>query len=249
MDEKDFNIEENNQENEVLNEDTEEIKEEIIAEESSEENAEQAEISEGSANYSKKKKKKKEAVEKTSAQEFLEWVQAIVIAVVVAFVVKAFLFDIVLVDGPSMEPTLHTSDRMILWKLGYEPDYGDIVVLENATTGKPYIKRVIALEGDTVRIDYDTNSVYVSNGGIEIKLIEPYINVCSETDCLMRCNGDSMKPKGNIYEITVPKGEVFVMGDNRNHSVDSREIGTVKKKDVWGKAVLRFWPLNSIKTY
>ena len=230
-----MNNEENNKEKETLNENIEELNqisetEEIIAEETEEK------TSENSANYPKKKKKK------SPARELFEWVQAIVIAVVVAFLVKTFVFGVVQVEGSSMEPTLQTNDRMILWKLGYDPEPGDIVVFSNTmTNGNPWIKRVIATEGDHVRIDYSTNKVYVND-----KLqSEPYINVC----LCSSCSGDSMKPRGEFNDIVVPEGCIFAMGDNRNHSEDCRSIGPVSENDIMGKAILRFWPFKNIKTY
>ncbi len=213
----DFNNEENNRENEVLNEYTEEILED-------------------SEKYPEKKKAK------SPARELFEWVQAIVIAVLLAFVIKTFVFGVVRVEGESMEPTLQTNDRMILWKLGYEPEHGDIIVFSNTSTdGNPYIKRVIATEGEHIRIDYYTNSVYVN----DVKQDEPYINVCHCSSC----GGDSMKPRGDFYDMVVPEGCVFAMGDNRNHSKDCREIGPVSENDIMGKTVLRFWPVKKIKTY
>jgi len=136
-------------------------------------------------------------------------------------------------------PTLNDSDRMIVWQLGYEPERGDIVVFN--PPGQPenvyWIKRVIATEGEHVRIDYSTNSVYVDDE----KLTEDYIL-------------EPMRVPGSptaITEMTVPEGEVFVMGDNRNNSSDSRvaEINSISEDRIVGEAVLRFWPFDSIETY
>ena len=169
-------------------------------------------------------------------EEILEWVQAILIAVVLALVIRNFVFTVVRVDGASMEPTYQNNDRLIVWRMGYEPENGDVVVFNPPGKGKKvfWIKRVIAGEGQHVEIDYDTNSVYVD----DVKLDEPYL-------------GEPMLDKDYlpIREIDIPEDCVFVLGDNRNNSTDGRVIGPVNKEHVIGKAVLRFWPLTKIKTY
>lgn len=181
-----------------------------------------------------------EKPKKSAKRELLEWVQAIAIAVVLAIVVRQFLFTVVRVDGQSMEPTLQHNDRMIVWRLGYNPDEGDIIVF-NPPTQDPnakkvfWIKRVIATEGQVVEIDYNTNSVYVDGE----KLDEDYL-------------GEAMLNPGADFDFNgkpVPEGCVFVMGDNRNHSTDSRFVGYVSEDSITGKAVVRFWPLNKISLY
>ncbi len=184
----------------------------------------------------KTKKPKKEKQKKTPAREALEWVQAIVIAVVLALVVRNFVFTVVKVDGQSMEPNLQHADRLIVWRLGYEPKQGDIVVLERPD-GTYWIKRVIATEGQTVSVDYDENCVYVDGE----KLDEPYLENLPE----------EMVDKGFDYPNgeKLKDGQVFVMGDNRNHSSDGRVIGPIHEESIIGKAVLRFFPFGKIKTY
>ena len=184
--------------------------------------------------------------EKSAVREMWEWVQAIVIAVVLALLVRNFVFNVVKVDGESMESTLHHRDRMIVWRLGYEPKQGDIVVFKNTSTSDNYwIKRIIATEGQHVEIDFSSNSVIIDGE----KLDEPYNNDCMCNTCNLY-GGDDMIDMGfNYTELTVPEGCVFVMGDNRNHSRDGRSIGPVSKNDLLGKAVLRFWPFSDITTY
>jgi len=185
--------------------------------------------------------------EKSPVREMLEWVQAIVIAIVVAFLIRSFVFNVISIEGASMEGNLHDGDRMVVWSLNYKPKRGDIVVLKNSMTNERYwIKRVIALEGETVSIDYDTDTIYVNDE----KLPEPYMENHCLCDYCVGQNGYDMKDHGyKINELTVPEGCVFVMGDNRNHSSDGREIGPVSVNDILGKATLRFWPLNSFKTF
>jgi signal peptidase I len=163
--------------------------------------------------------------------EAREWVQSIAIAVVLAFVIKMFFFDFVVVQGLSMFPTLETGDRLVINKIEYtlgKPDYGDIVVL-NYSRNVEYIKRVIGKGGDTIEI---RNQVVYRNGEA---LTEPYVN----TD-----------PYPDFAKVTVPEGKYFVMGDNRANSSDSRyeSLGFVDEKDIVGHAIFRFWPFSKAGT-
>lgn len=175
-----------------------------------------------------------EVAQKSIQKEIFEWVQAIVIAVVLALIIRSFIFTVVRVDGQSMEPTLQHNDRMIVWRLGYTPSHGDIVIFNPPGYEKNvyWVKRVIATEGQHVEIDYATNSVYVDGE----KLDESYL-------------GEEMLSKSTLTEVDVPEDSVFVLGDNRNNSTDGRVIGPINKKQVIGKAVWRFWPFNKLKIF
>ena len=175
-----------------------------------------------------------EVTKKSIQKEIFEWVQAIVIAVVLALIIRTFIFTVVRVDGQSMEPTLQHNDRMIVWRLGYEPSHGDIVIFNPPGYDKNvyWVKRVIATEGQHVEIDYATNSVYVDGE----KLDETYL-------------GEEMLPQSTLTEVDVPENNVFVLGDNRNHSTDGRIIGPIDKGQIIGKAVWRFWPLNKLTIF
>lgn len=166
--------------------------------------------------------------------EFFEWIKAIVIAVVIALIIRNFIFTVVRVDGQSMEPTLQHNDRMIVWRLGYQPKAGDIVIFNPPGYPKKiyWVKRVIATEGQHVEIDYATNSVYVDGEKID----EPYL-------------GERMLAQSTITKVDVPEDFVFVLGDNRNHSTDGRIIGPVHKDNIIGKAVVRFWPINKFSAF
>ena len=175
--------------------------------------------------------------------ELWEWVKTIVIAVVIALLLKTFVMTLAKVDGQSMEPTLQHADRMYVNKLFYTPERGDVVIVETGDPYAPfYIKRVIATDGDTLFIDFETSDVYV-NGEI---IDEPYI-----AEPTRRAGGyiNKLIAKGKYSlenPIEIGKDQVFVMGDNRNNSKDSREIGPVAVDDITGHAVFRFWPLDNM---
>lgn len=176
-------------------------------------------------------------------RELWEWAQAIIIAVVIAFILRTFVLTLVKVQGESMEPTLQQSDRLYVNRFLYTPEKGDIIIFRPASDPKrPYVKRVIATEGDTVYIDFETGEVFV-NGELkdEPYILEPTHRNGSYIMGLME-HGTYSKEK----PITVEKGKIFVMGDNRNNSKDSREIGQVPKSEIIGHALFRFWPFNKM---
>lgn len=186
----------------------------------------------------------KEDKEKTNwKKELFDWIVAIVLAVAVALVVRNFVFTLVKVQGASMEPSLHENDRLFVNRLFYTPEKGDIVIFTPASDpNRPYVKRVIATEGDTVYIDEKEGKVYVNDELLD----EPYINEKTHTigsyirNLMLEGNYSKESP------IVVPAGHIFAMGDNRNHSKDSREIGPVPVEEIMGGAVFRFWPLDSM---
>lgn len=168
------------------------------------------------------------------------WLQTLVTAVVCILLLFSFVGRITRVDGSSMVDTLHNGDLLLLRSLGYHPKPGDIVVL-NKTTDETYtllqgdaiVKRVIAVGGQTVWIDYGSSTVYVDGEPLE----EPYI-----TQEMMPRTG----PYSGQTPVTVPEGSVFVMGDNRNGSTDSRHelLGTVDEHYVMGRAVCILFPFS-----
>lgn len=163
--------------------------------------------------------------------EVLDWLQCIVSGIVICILVFTFLFRTVGVVGSSMVPTLEEGDRLIISSLFYKPKYGDIVVLRKEQfKSEPIIKRVIATEGQTVDIDFEQGLVYVDGVALE----EPYVNA------------PTYEMEDFDEPVTVPEGCVFVMGDNRNRSTDSRtsSIGCVDERLIIGKAYLRLTPLH-----
>ena len=153
------------------------------------------------------------------------------------FVTILFVFAIRLVGvvGDSMYPTLHNGDKLtLLSNFLYEPEVGDIVVLKapDFDDDKPIVKRVIAMAGQTVDIDFTTGEVFVDG----VLQDEPYINEPTYRD------------NGTQFPLTVPENCIFVMGDNRNHSTDSRDprIGCVDQRYVLGKALQIVLPFKRI---
>lgn len=167
--------------------------------------------------------------------EALDWTEALVFSLVVIILVFSFFVRIITVDGQSMERTLHTSDKVVLTTIGYEPEYGDIVVVNMPNwIDRPFIKRIIATGGQSVDIDFSSGRVIVDGQ----MLNEPYINDIIREDVYQQLD----------FPLVVPEGTVFVMGDNRNASTDSRSalVGCVDKRYVMGKAQFRIFPLNSL---
>ncbi|MBE6894188.1 MAG: signal peptidase I [Ruminococcaceae bacterium] len=172
-------------------------------------------------------------MKKFSLKSFYELFESIVFAFLIIIILIVFVFRAVTVDGESMEPNYHDGEKLIITNFMYTPKKGDVVVVEkNNALGKPIIKRVIATAGDTVKYECETGNVYI-NGE---KLNESYIlNV-------------GVNPYKNDIEMTIKDGYVFLMGDNRNNSNDSRngEVGQINTKNILGKAVLRIYPFSDI---
>jgi signal peptidase I len=178
----------------------------------------------------------KKMVEKKN--ETLEWIKALVIALVIVFTVRAFLFTPIVVDGASMNTTLQDHERMIVSKLG-EPERFDIVVF-HANEKQDYIKRVIGLPGD--KIEYKNDTLYVNGKAYK----EPFLDKQKKN-----INGDLTKPfkleDTVVGQATVPEGHLFVMGDNRRNSTDSRQIGAIPIDEVVGTTSIVFYPINDIR--
>ena len=185
--------------------------------------------------YSDSRNKEKVELNRSKgAGALYDWIKTILITFAIFAFIFLFVFRIVRVDGPSMNSTLENGDMVILTDIFYTPRDGDIVVVSHAAEHeKPIIKRVIATEGQTLQLDYENDRVIV-NGVI---LDEDYIN-----------NGITFGSIYPDYEIpeTIPKGKVFVMGDNRRESKDSRDhrIGLINSEDIIGKAQVLMYPFG-----
>ena len=162
-------------------------------------------------------------------KEIYEWAQAIAVAMVLALVINQFVFAMVQVEGSSMLPTLESKERLVVTKLFYKPKAKDIVVVKSHELGKHIIKRVITVPGDVIDINGKTGDVSINGKVID----EPYILE------KLRSAGNA-----NAYPLTVPEDYVFVMGDNRNNSQDSRNLGLIAYEDVVGRASLRIMPFS-----
>jgi signal peptidase I len=175
--------------------------------------------------------------EKGLGFELFEWLESLGIAIMVVLLLVIFVFRLAVVQGESMFPTLQDQNALLVTDFDYTPKDGDIVIVDSEGLGKFIIKRVIATEGQVVNIDMATSSVTVDGKVLE----EPYI----QGSTLFNENG------AIAYPLTVPENTVFVMGDNRMHSTDSRSelVGCVPEENIYGKAFLRVWPLNEIVTF
>ena len=169
--------------------------------------------------------------------ELYEWLQMLMGCVLAAVLLFTCLGRLTRVDGESMNNTLQHGEMMLVWSLGYQPQQGDIVVVNKTTAeflgGKAIVKRVIAVGGQTVDIDYDAGTVAVDGQVLD----EPYIHEA------MLC-----PTYENQTHIEVPEGSIFVMGDNRNNSDDSRDIriGSIDEDYILGKAVFSLLPFDTI---
>ena len=168
---------------------------------------------------------------KESAKSFLkDLIKDIIIALVLVLIITACVKPTI-VSGQSMDDTLHDGNYLIVNKLAYkfgEPEHGDIIVFDSGQEERElWVKRIIGLPGDVIRTDGKT--LYINDA----KASEPYIK-------------KGTVAQGEMQTWTVPDGTVFVMGDNRNNSTDSRIIGCVEESAVLGKAVVRLWPPSSI---
>lgn len=172
--------------------------------------------------------KKKE--EKNYFKIFLDYAKVIILALLISFGIKTFVITSTIVDGRSMNPTVNNGDRLMVNKLFFMKKNitrGDIIDFYVPSAKKYYLKRVIGVEGDTVEIIKDR--VYLNGEMLE----ENYVSTNVTT------------PHNENTKWVVPKGHVFVLGDNRSNSRDGRDLGTIPRSDIVGKIVLRYYPFNN----
>ena len=167
--------------------------------------------------------------------DLYDWIQSLMVALVICVALFIFVVRVIDVSGSSMFPTLHNGDKMLVSGLFYKPKAGDVVVFKKKEydPNKALVKRVIATEGQEINMDFANGIVYIDGEAIA----EPYINELTYNKL------DFIGPK------TVPEGCVFVMGDNRNASVDSRksEIGMLDTRLILGRAYAVIYPLPVLR--
>ena len=167
------------------------------------------------------------------------WTQALVMVLICLILACTLAGRVIGVVGSSMVPTLHDGDCLLLQSLGYTPRQGDVVVLRKPgfppppQDTAPIVKRVIAVGGQHVRVDYEANAVYVDG-------------VALEDDYILEPMMDRYNPEMNVLDVTVPEGSIYVMGDNRNNSSDSRHeaLATVDSRYVLGRVLCVMLPFQ-----
>lgn len=168
-----------------------------------------------------------------------EWMDSLSMAVIFVVLIFTFFLRVITVSGASMEPTLYSGDKLLVSSFFYQPQQGDVVVLRR-TSGleKPIVKRVVALPGQIVDIDYESGTVMVDGEVLE----EPYLN----GNLTLRPMTDD--PLLEFPQV-VPQGHIFVLGDNRNVSEDSRfvSVGMVDERYIFGKAEWIVFPFDRIE--
>lgn len=176
-------------------------------------------------------------------RQSLEWLVVLALAGVAAFLIRTFVVQRFFISGPSMQPTMHDGDQILVNKAEYRfgsPGRGDVVVFDRITRDgeivqhDDLIKRVIATEGETVQI---RDCIVIVDG---TPLDEPYLAPDPPDELSARCRMPDMEM------LTVPDGDLFVMGDNRAESFDSRMFGPVDSDQVVGRAVAIIWPIGDL---
>lgn len=201
---------------------------------------------------------------KRTMRETFDWVSTFAQALFGVVIVFTFLIRFVTVQGVSMEQTLFGGDRLIITDINYTPERGDIVVIHDPTEEQfsgPIIKRVIATEGETVTVDYVNRTLTVESEGVSYVMDEPYINeygsmfprnwphvTANPAYAMAAFEAD---PDTDFLTVTfeVGEGKVFVCGDNRAQSLDSRYVGVIDERQILGKVLVRIFPHPSVMNH
>ncbi len=177
-------------------------------------------------------------MQESTKKEIYSWIKSLAFAFIIAFLCRSFLFSPTTVHGESMEPTFLDQDRLIISKTAGIERF-DMIVFDAPDADEHYVKRVIGLPGDSIEVKDDI--LYINGKSME----EPYLEQNKEKVLLDRLTGDF-----TLEEITgvaeVPQGSLFVMGDNRLYSKDSRYFGFISEESVMGEVKFRFYPLQEI---
>ncbi|RLQ96255.1 signal peptidase I [Falsibacillus albus] len=172
--------------------------------------------------------------------ELFSWIKTLVITLIIVIVARTFLFSNYVVEGKSMMPTLQDGNRLIVGKVDYDlhkPHRFDIIVF-HATETSDYVKRVIGLPGD--RLEYKDDTLYINGKPLPEPYLKPYKEQLGGTGPLTP--DFTLKEKTGVS--VVPKGKIFVLGDNRQYSEDSRIFGFVDMKNIVGKVDVRIFPFS-----
>lgn len=177
-------------------------------------------------------------------KEGMEWVKAFAIGIIIFAFIRTFFFSNYVVEGESMMPTLQEGNKLVVNKLGVqvgELNRFDVIVF-HANAKEDFVKRIIGLPGD--KIEYRNDELYVNGHKYE----EPFLNIYKQKAPGIKITGD-FSLKEITGENTVPEGKLFVLGDNRSGSWDSRQFGFISTNQVVGKVDLRYWPLNEMEIH
>lgn len=176
--------------------------------------------------------------------EIFEWIEMFVLSACAVLLCFTFVLRPAKVDGASMQNTLFHKEVLLISDIGFEPSRGDILVFQkiNSSHPAPIVKRVIATEGETIDIDFDSWTVTITD-------INGKTFVLDESE-YRKLATDQRVTSDLEYPVKVGEGQLFVMGDNRNHSLDSRSsaLGLVEKNEVIGKVLVRVLPFNRFGT-
>jgi signal peptidase I len=184
-----------------------------------------------------------------AGNEVTEWIKALAIAGLLVFVIRWFLVSPFIVDGPSMQPNFLNRERIIVNKVLYDirkPERGEVIVFHVPEEGRDFIKRVIGLPGETVKVEGD--QVYINGVPLAENYLKNAYDKAHAEGVLYNSSGAySNFPNEKFPDAIVPEGMVFVMGDNRPNSEDSRMIGFIPMDRIVGRADLIFWPIGDFK--
>jgi signal peptidase I len=172
-----------------------------------------------------------------------DWVKAIAVAIVLVFLIQTFLFTNYIVHGQSMMPTIEDGTRLIVNKIDYDisqPERFEFIVF-HAKENEDYIKRIIGLPGDTIK--YVDDVLYINGKAVQEPYLKPFKKGLSNREKLT----EDFSLKEATGKKTVPEGFVFVLGDNRMHSFDSRHFGFVPTENIVGKVNLMYWPFSDFR--
>lgn len=181
-------------------------------------------------------------------KEVMEWVKALAIAALLVVVIRYFLFAPFIVDGPSMETNFYTGERLIVNKVIYDfrqPKHGEVIVFHVPQEGRDFIKRVIGVPGDKVKLEGD--NLYINGKKVDEPYLKQSIDAAKAKGEVFNNSGpDRNFPNENFTTDIVPPNSVLAFGDNRRNSKDSRMIGFVPISQIVGRADVIFWPMDKI---